>query len=130
MSYVSGSHVRNGTCCLKRQIILKRPIYFPSHKIYLFPLYTSVSLLSGTLLLNQVFQHFPTPHPKDCSPTFIFYPHSHLAPGNRLSTFCFYKFAFSGHFIEPESYNMRALVSAFFHLALDFRGPFVSSECQ
>ena len=75
------------------------------------------SLCCGTL--STVYFHSVLQQPKRK-------PSTHLAitpmlpppaPGNHLSAFCLYEFAYFGYFLKIESYNTWPFVSGFFHLA-------------
>lgn len=60
---------------------------------------------------NLILEHFYYPHKKSCT----HWPSLLPDVGNYQSTFCLYKFVYSGHFIEIMSYNMWSFLIGFFH---------------
>lgn len=68
-----------------------------------------------TPIILDHFHHLLLPKHTPTS-TYSPFPLKPSALGNHKSTFCFYRFAYSGYFIKMESYDMWSFVSGFFHL--------------
>lgn len=67
---------------------------------------------------NKSFSVPPAKKPYPLATTLLPPPPAH---GNYKPTFCFYGFAYYGHFIQIKSHNTWSFISGFFHLPMSYQ---------
>lgn len=98
-------------------------LYFSYVKYTIWWLLVHAQICATILTIPKHFhyskeQPHPLGHPQAPSP----------GMGNLWSTACFYRFAYSGHFIEIEGHSMQSFVAGVFHVAGCFQGSSVSQH--
>lgn len=101
--------------------------------------YSSVVLSTPTLFCNHPYTPSPelsssckteTPHPLNTNSPFPSPPTLPPPPLYPPSTFCLYRFDYTGYLLEVESYSIGPFVTGFFHLAGCLQGSSALSHIQ